>query len=65
LVDTTRKSICDTVVGGCPVRTGEIYSIDKSSIPRFAVRGEYKVISRTIDRDGRLLSCVEWKFDVN
>lgn len=63
-VQVNRHSICDSIQGGCPVKKGPTLSISRESIPGIAPRGTYTVSTRSIDRDGKLISCVTWKFVV-
>jgi hypothetical protein len=63
-VRVQRHSICDTVQGGCPVKPGELLSISRNNIPSHAPGGEYLVKTKTLDRDGRVVACVDWYFDV-
>ena len=32
--------------------------------PRHAPGGEYEVKTKTLDRDGRVIACVDWYFEV-
>lgn len=61
-VSTERYDICQTTVGGCPIRVGNFASETRSTLPNFAPKGTYKVVARDRDRDGRELSCIEFEF---
>ena len=62
-VNSNRVDMCDVVVGGCPIRPGVATSKSpRTQISRFSPKGEYNVITRGSDRNGKELSCVEWKF---
>jgi len=62
-VQTTRHSICESM-GKCPIPVGNTLSKSKTSLPGHAPRGTYTCVTRTVDRDGKQLGCVEWKFIV-
>eukprot|EP01080_Neovahlkampfia_damariscottae_P003260 gene3260-5703_t len=63
-VQVQRMSICEAIEGGCPIQQGDLRGALKNTIPSLAPGGEYVVKTKTQDRDGRVLSCVDMKFDV-
>jgi hypothetical protein len=63
-VQTSRSSVCDGVNGGCPIQRGPITGVLANTIPSMAPGGEYLVMTKSVDRDGKVLSCVDMRFDV-